>query len=100
VVAEPRSNDPGKDGHREGCCRPHAKDPGEGVLPYGFIPINFFGLTDIPIYCRCGDARNRHGAHLRLLIECMARRYGADFTEHIVKRPDSRSIRLTSLAPT
>ena len=40
LVPEPGSDDPGEDAHRDGGRRPHPKDLGEGVLPYGCIPIN------------------------------------------------------------
>jgi hypothetical protein len=37
-VAEPWGNDPRKNGHRDGGCRPHAEDLSEGVLLYAGIP--------------------------------------------------------------
>ena len=74
LVPEPRSDDPGEDAYRNGSRRPHREDLTERVLPYGRIPINFFGLTDTRIYCRCGDARKRHGVHLPVAVGCMARR--------------------------
>jgi hypothetical protein len=55
--------------HRNGSCRPHPEDLSEGVLPYGFVSISFFGerLAHQRVMPR-GDGIRIHGWPPPLLV--------------------------------
>jgi hypothetical protein len=81
-MAEPWSDDPGEDAHWDGRSRPYGQDLGEGVLPYGCIPVNFLIANRRTVSARDGIAASAIGCAtsiwiLPLLVECMPRRHAA-----------------------